>query len=109
MHFPNYRDFYQSKLIPIGPRDLSVLALPSEEDTPHWLIALEGRNTGKDREYFSWNIVIYKADENGYFNHKEPQFSSSNFHSFNDACKAVKQFTKVCMDDCLLSPKEQIS
>lgn len=109
MYIPNYRDFYQTSLTPIGPQDLSHLENLCHVDSPHWLIALEGKNVGKEREFFTWNIVVYQADKHGCFYGKEPHYISPSFQSFDEAFSTAKEYKQICMDDCFLTSKKLIS
>jgi hypothetical protein len=89
MHFQNYRDFYQLKLIPINLND----HMPSS-DVTHWLIALEGHAPSDDSEFYLWNVVVYQANSDGYLHKKKPYYISSSFNCFHKACEAASKLTE---------------
>ncbi|MGG0720379.1 hypothetical protein ABE096_22765 [Robertmurraya massiliosenegalensis] len=89
MHFPNHREFYQRKLIPIISSEDIPLPDPS-----HWLIALEGHNPSPDTEFYHWNIVLYQTNSNGYFYKKKPFYISTSFNNFHQACQAATELEK---------------
>ncbi|NHM29576.1 hypothetical protein [Neobacillus terrae] len=104
MYNPNYRDFYQTALIPIGLKDQ--LALLEAEITPsdqvrstHWLIALEGEPAFEDTEYYHWKVSIYPADSEGSFSWKHPYFSSQLFDSFNNAAELARSYASFSIND----------
>ncbi|WP_019153015.1 hypothetical protein [Robertmurraya massiliosenegalensis] len=86
MHFPNHREFYQRKLIPISSID--GIPLP---DASHWLIALQGHNPAADTEFYHWTIVLYQTNSNGYFFQKKPLYVSASFNNFHHACLAANK------------------
>jgi hypothetical protein len=89
MKTPNYHDFYQKALIPIGFNDL--LALKEFEsydlDSPstHWLIAVEGEQLPQPKIYFNWKVSIYPSKEDGDFNWKKPFYCSPIMESMDSA------------------------
>jgi hypothetical protein len=89
MKTPNYHDFYQKALIPIGFNDL--LALKEFESTnfdspsTHWLIAVEGEQLPQPKIYFHWKVSIYPSKEDGDFNWKKPFYCSSIMESMDIA------------------------
>lgn len=109
MHFPNYRDFYQRGLIPIGPKDQTALGNLSAPDISHWLVALEGKADHRDKEFWVWNIVIFQTNAAGYFHEKQPYFVSSSFDNFHKAYEAATEIKETCERDRLLSSTEKIS
>nr|WP_263328219.1 hypothetical protein [Neobacillus sp. Marseille-Q6967] len=89
MKTPNYHDFYQKALIPIGVNDLAVLKETSSYDrycpSTHWLIAVEGEQLPQPKIYFHWKVSIYPADVEGDFNWKKPFYCSPAMPSMDKA------------------------
>jgi len=80
MKTPNYHDFYEKALIPIGISDLQSLQnsnayCPSKPFT-HWLIAVEGVLLPQPEIYYHWKVSIYPATAEGDFNWKTPYYCS---------------------------------
>ncbi|SFA77163.1 MULTISPECIES: hypothetical protein [unclassified Bacillus (in: firmicutes)] len=96
MNSPNYRDFYQKPLIPIGANDQEALTseLPAEENTPltltHWLIALEGEPSTQNEEFFHWRVSVYLCDFEGTFDWNYPFYSSELHDNFHKACDKAR-------------------
>jgi hypothetical protein len=89
MKTPNYHDFYQKALIPIGVNDQIALQESSANYTnspsTHWLIAVEGVQLPQTKIYFHWKVSIYPADCEGDFNWKKPYYCSPNMELIDDA------------------------
>lgn len=89
MKTPNYHDFYQKALIPIGSNDLlSLKEFDSYEvDSPstHWLIAVEGVQLPQSKIFFHWKVSIYPADCDADFNWKKPFYFSPIMESMDSA------------------------
>lgn len=89
MKTPNYHDFYQKALIPIGFNDL--LAIKEYEsydiDSPstHWLIAVEGVQLPQAKIYYHWKVSIYHSNYDGDFNWKRPFYCSPIMNSMDRA------------------------
>ncbi len=69
MKTPNYHDFYQKALIPIGFNDRTELEKSdvaySYSPATHWLIAVEGEQLPQAKIYFHWKVSIYPANSEG--------------------------------------------
>ncbi|MFO1445696.1 hypothetical protein KDN24_21350 [Bacillus sp. Bva_UNVM-123] len=97
---PNYKDFYQKALIPIGENDFKNLiqSYPSiQNDQPHWLIALVGELKNIEKEFYCWKVTIFVADSDGSFSWKSPCYSSSLYDCIHEAYKHavhLEQFSK---------------
>lgn len=106
MHFPNYRDFYQKSIIPMGSNDQSVLSgsdiSPHTAGHTHWLIALEGE-TRQDKLFYVWKVTIYPADSEGSFDPANQFFSSSEYDCINKAFEYARELEQHGKNDVLLS------
>jgi hypothetical protein len=115
MKTPNYHDFYQKALIPIGFNDLlSLKEFESYEvDSPstHWLIAVEGEQLPQSKIYFQWKVSIYPADCDGDFNWKKPFYCSRTMESMDRAHELACSLVSSSRLDQLstLSLQEKIS
>lgn len=115
MKTPNYHDFYQKALTPIGVNDL--LALQESEhirfDSPstHWLIAVEGLQLPQQKIYYHWKVSIYPADCEGDFNWRKPFYCSQPMESMDSANTLASSFVKLSKLDNLssLNLQEKIS
>lgn len=91
MKTPNYHDFYQKALIPIGFNDLAELeksdATYSSAHATHWLIAVEGEQLPQPKIYFHWKVSIYPANAEGDFNWKKPYYCSPKMACIDDAIR----------------------
>ncbi|MEH7177375.1 hypothetical protein [Neobacillus vireti] len=89
MKTPNYHDFYQKALIPIGFNDLLALnEIKSFEvgaPATHWLIAVEGVQLSQAKIYFQWKVSVYPSNCNGDFNWKKPFYCSPIMESMDSA------------------------
>ncbi|MFP7295929.1 hypothetical protein [Neobacillus niacini] len=104
MKTPNYHDFYQKALIPIGCNDL--VALKEYEsydfDAPsHWLIAVEGEQLPLSRIYFHWKVSIYPSNVDGDFNWKKPFYCSPIMESMDHAHELACTLTATSKRDQL--------
>lgn len=112
MKTPNYHDFYQKALIPIGLNDL--LALQESEryhsDSTHWLIAVEGVQLPQQKIYYHWKVSIYPADCEGDFNWRKPFYCSQAMESIDTANDLASSFVNSSKHDNLssLNLKEKI-
>lgn len=105
MRTPNYHDFYQMALIPIGNRDLTALQ-ESETFIPeysftHWLIAVEGVQLPQAKIYFHWKVSIYPATSDGNFNWKVPYYCSENMEVIDHAISLGSSFVSFAKKDAL--------
>ncbi|MCL6571925.1 MAG: hypothetical protein K6T88_09625 [Bacillus sp. (in: Bacteria)] len=89
MKTPNYHDFYQKALIPIGLHDLMSLqeSVAYHHDSPltHWLIAVEGVQLSQPKIYYHWKVSIYPADSEGDFKWTKPYYCSANMELIDHA------------------------
>ncbi|MDR4946187.1 hypothetical protein [Neobacillus cucumis] len=89
MKTPNYHDFYEKALVPIGHKDLISLqksdAYCPEKPFNHWLIAVEGVLLPQPQIYYHWKVSIYPATDEGDFNWKNPYYCSPNMESMDYA------------------------
>ncbi|MFE8703569.1 hypothetical protein ACFYKX_23675 [Cytobacillus sp. FJAT-54145] len=108
MYYPNYTEFYQKALIPIGVNDHSSLLKWSNDDTEvsHWLIALEGHPKDKS-EYYTWKVIVFATDRNGNFRGRKPCYTSIMFECFHKAYDAVKEIETQGRSDVLYSSNFQ--
>jgi hypothetical protein len=100
---PNFREFYQRALIPIGENDrLSALKGSLNLDScSHWLLALEGNEVDQYTGVYHWKVVIYPAKTNGHCNYELPYFVSTLFNTFNTAIDSIRDLEKLARDDQL--------
>jgi hypothetical protein len=89
MKTPNYHDFYQKALIPIGFNDLRALkefeSYEIDSNSTHWLIAVEGEQLPQPNIYFLWKVSIYPSNVEGDFNWKKPFYCSPIMQSMDSA------------------------
>jgi hypothetical protein len=107
MKTPNYHDFYEKALIPIGVNDLislkeSTAYYPNSPQT-HWLIAVEGVQLPQTKIYFHWKVSIYPADSEGDFNWKKPYYCSANMEIIDDANAFASSLVTASKQDKLSS------
>ena len=89
MKTPNYHDFYEKALIPIGLNDQLSLkeseAINPDSPSTHWLIAVEGVQITQPKIFYHWKVSVYPADGDGDFNWKKPYYCSTNMKLIDDA------------------------
>jgi hypothetical protein len=107
MKTPNYHDFYQKALIPIGVNDLNSLQeceahYPNSSST-HWLIAVEGVQLPQSKIYYHWKVSIYPADSEGDFNWKKPYYCSPNMELIEHASSFASMLVTASKNDTLSS------
>lgn len=113
MNGPNYRDFYQKALIPIGLKDQAALLdldfhqanqtlFPS-----HWLIALESVLASSIKEYYHWKVSIYPSNFHGTFQWDHPFYSFPPLESIDNALEIVRMLEAYCKSDELLATNLQ--
>lgn len=103
MNYPNFHDFYQKALIPMGSNDYSALAAnnPFSQST-HWLIALEGElKPQQSREYYHWKVSIYPSNADGAFNWNQSLYTSSGMDSIDEAMELARTFESYSKTDIL--------
>jgi hypothetical protein len=85
-----YRDFYGKALIQAGNSDKkNYLDIHPDLLHTHLLIGLQGHQVD-DKEYYHWNVIIYKSDSAGFYDAGTPIFSSDSFDRFDDAVEAAR-------------------
>jgi len=101
---PNYHDFYQIALVPIGKNDRLAL---NESDAfmgmtcTHWLIAVEGVQLYEPKIYFHWKVTIYPADHEGDFDWTNPFFVSSASKCMDNAIQLASSLVSSSKNDHL--------
>ncbi|MFE8698020.1 hypothetical protein ACFYKT_16890 [Cytobacillus sp. FJAT-53684] len=114
MNGPNYKDFYQKALIPIGSNDLihfKELTAYEHANHSHWLIALVGELKDIEKEFYSWKVTIYPSDMSGSFSWNNTCYTSLNFDCFHQAYNHAKNIEKYGKEDQLypLNIRENVS
>ncbi|SDN16720.1 hypothetical protein [Bacillus sp. OK048] len=111
MKTPNYHDFYQKALVPIGLNDLLTLnELESYDiDSPftHWLIAIEGAQLSQTKIYYHWKVSIYPSNCEGDMNWQKPFYCSPSMESMDRAHDIACSFTSLSKQDQLSTLKVQ--
>ncbi|NRD78679.1 hypothetical protein HPT25_15060 [Bacillus sp. BRMEA1] len=107
MRTPNYHDFYQVALVPIGINDLLALKesaayCPNSAFT-HWLIAVEGVQLPQKKIYFQWKVSVYPATYGQDFNWKKPYYCSANMELMDQALALASSLTAASKKDQLSS------
>jgi hypothetical protein len=112
---PNYRDFYQKSLIPIGLNDMTALKESGisqiDSKVTHWLVGIQGETIQQPKGYYHWKVSIYPSNCEGAFNWNYPYYCSDLMQSMDHAIDLAKTFIICCQND-ELSPstiKEKIS
>lgn len=105
MKTPNYHDFYQMALVPIGFNDLSALkesdANNPESPWTHWLIAVEGVQLPQAKIYFHWKVSIYPATSDADFNWQIPYYCSEKMEFMDQAISLASTFVISAKKDTL--------
>lgn len=115
LNFPDYRDFYQKSLIPIGKKDhsllMEILHVPFEFQSTHWLIALEAERIICPKEYYYWKVSIYPSDSAGSFDWNHAFYSSQPMNSLEQALILARTFEAFILKDELhtVNLQEKIS
>lgn len=103
MKTPNYHDFYQVALVPIGLADMKALkssdAYYQALSPTHWLIVVEGVQLPQQKIYFHWKVSVYPADSKGDFNWKKPYYCSHNMELIEHAIKLASSFVAFSRKD----------
>ncbi|MEH7414224.1 hypothetical protein V7266_02905 [Neobacillus drentensis] len=107
MKTPNYHDFYEKALIPIGINDLLSLqksdAYCPDNSFTHWLIAVEGVQLPQPKIYYHWKVSIYPATAEGDFNWKAPYYCSPNMKLIDYANELASSLVQSSIKDELSS------
>lgn len=105
MRTPNYHDFYEMAMVPIGHKDLMALresdAFIPEYLFTHWLIAVEGVQLPQAKIFFHWKVSIYPASEDGYFNWRKPYYCSRHMEIIDHAISLGSSFVSFAKNDAL--------
>ncbi|OLO29021.1 hypothetical protein BTR23_16745 [Alkalihalophilus pseudofirmus] len=101
---PNFGEFYQKPLVPIGENDriLALEKLPNtelHEGFSHWLIALEGTEISQNSNFYQWRVLVYPAKKCGQFECFHPYFVSAYFPTMDDALTFTKEIEKRASQD----------
>jgi hypothetical protein len=109
MNYPNYQDFYQKALIPIGSSDRASFSKlePNPSFKTHWLIALQGELAPNSNEFYHWKVTIYPSNSEGSFKWNTTFYSSPLVNSFNKAIEWARTFETYSKNDQLLSTNLQ--
>jgi hypothetical protein len=104
---PNYHDFYEVALVPIGSNDqrlmLETNSYYPESGSTHWLIAVEGVQLPQAKIYFHWKVSIYHANGEGDFDWKKPYYCSANMKMIDHAIKLAHSLAAASKKDELAS------
>lgn len=109
MNNPNYRDFYQRALIPIGLKDKAVLteSITNHSDpylfSTHWLIAIEAVLCTKAKEYYHWKVSIYPSDSEGSYLWNHAFYCSSPMESLDRVIELAQAYEAYSRNDELHS------
>ncbi|MEH7886499.1 hypothetical protein V7654_19535 [Bacillus sp. JJ1609] len=96
-----YREFYEKALIQAGNSDKKTfLDIQPDLVHTHLLIGLQGHPVD-DKEYYHWNVTIYKSDSGRFYDACTPIFSSAPFDRFDDAVEAARNIEKEVRNDQL--------
>ncbi|MBO0960380.1 hypothetical protein J1P26_11760 [Neobacillus sp. MM2021_6] len=100
MKTPNYHDFYEKALIPIGLNDQNSLDENHPDSTStHWLIAVEGVQLPQPKIFYHWKVSVYPADGDGDFNWKKPYYCSTNMKLMDDAMALASTLASASKND----------
>jgi|SRR3954467_3299269 hypothetical protein len=107
MKTPNYHDFYEKALVPIGINDLHLFQksdayFPDHRFT-HWLIAVEGVQLPQPKIYYHWKVSIYPATDEGDFNWKAPYYCSAPMELIDYANTLASSLVQSSKKDVLSS------
>ncbi|WP_079508221.1 hypothetical protein [Mesobacillus jeotgali] len=96
-----YRDFYVTSLVPAGVTDQkNFLDIQPDLILTHLMIGLQGhQEEGKD--FYHWNVTIYKSDQNGIYDGVNPVYASALYERFDDAVDAARRIEKDIRNDQL--------
>lgn len=99
-YYPNFKDFYQRAIIPMGAGRDHFLKEVMERDTyqemthwfpaiqemTHWFVAIEGSLRQSDPEYFHWKVIVFPSREDGSYQHSiDPYYESKQFDTINES------------------------
>lgn len=102
-----YREFYQKSLLPAGLSDKEAFLDPQPNMVhTHLLIGLQGHQDDC-REFYHWNVTIYKADLSGIYDAGKPVYVSTLYDRFDDAVAAARNIEKEIRSDQLHTMRQQ--
>lgn len=102
-----YRDFYEKSLVPAGLSDKkALLDIQPDKLHTHLLIGLQGHQED-GREFYHWNVTIYKSDSSGIYDAGKPVYASSLYDRFDDAVEAARNIEKEILSDQLHAVRQQ--
>ncbi|WP_078553588.1 hypothetical protein [Bacillus alkalicellulosilyticus] len=101
---PNFGEFYQRELIPIGSKDqISVTehsrAWSTLDNYTHWLMALEGNPVSPVSESYEWQVLVFPAEMCGTFSYSTPCFVSKRYTTFAEAIQLMKELEEKAKKD----------
>ncbi|MCM3573006.1 MULTISPECIES: hypothetical protein [Mesobacillus] len=103
----SYRDFYQKSLVPAGLSDKKAfLEIQPDVLHTHLIIGLQGHQDN-DREFYHWNVTIYKSDSSGIYDADKPVYESTLYDRFDDAVEAARKIEKEIRSDQLHALRQQ--
>lgn len=107
MQHAYYREFYEKALIQAGNSDKKTfLDIHTDLLHTHLLIGLQGHQVDA-KEYYHWNVTIYKSDSTGIYDACTPIYSSASFDRFDDAVEAARNIEKEVRNDQLHTARLQ--
>ncbi|ESU32790.1 hypothetical protein G3A_09510 [Bacillus sp. 17376] len=102
-----YRDFYEKSLVPAGLSDKKAfLDLQPDMLHTHLLIGLQGHQED-GREFYHWNVTIYKSDSSGNYDAGKPVYTSTLYDRFDEAVEAARNIEKEILSDPLHAVRQQ--
>jgi hypothetical protein len=102
-----YRDFYKKSLVPAGLSDKKAfLDLQPDMLHTHLLIGLQGHQED-GREFYLWNVTIYKSDSSGIYDAGKPVYASTLYDRFDEAVEAARNIEKEILSDQLHAVRQQ--
>ncbi|RSD28229.1 hypothetical protein [Mesobacillus subterraneus] len=103
----HYREFYGKALVPAGLNDRKTfLGIQPDLLQTHLLIGLQGLPED-GREFYHWNVTIYKSDSEGIYDACRPIYASSSYDRFDDAVEAARKLEKEILNDNLHTIRQQ--
>lgn len=104
--FPNFREFYQKSLIPIGENDHKYLeeeGLCTNEafSCTNWYFALEGTPQTPTSSYYQWKAIVYPSNTSSQINYEQPFYTSHIFQCIHEAYDYVKSLETKAKEDIL--------
>lgn len=99
---PNFKEFYQKGLVPIGAKDKDfLLSADNQTEATHWLIAVEGEQDDQLNEQYRWKVSMYLSDNFGSFISRQPYYSSTEIPSVHTAFDKAAELEFTSRNDSL--------